>query len=232
MLSWTLVCAHAVDHGIVVSRTGWRANSQKLIVVFHGCSCIFEDRILVSHSLVCLSSRMLWHLGSNSSAGPKPFLNFNFRPPLFMTMGWPESVSVPIESWFMRRTRLCTRTWLMFIFGAAYIIALAFIARANWFTNPANSFLTCPSTYWSENDGCGLDGQTCAPFDNVTFEFRCPAQCASVILQNPRAVGAETVDFVPLIVGGGNSGNKSFPGSYRGDSFICAAAIHASAHAH
>lgn len=145
-----------------------------------------------------------------------------------MTLGWPERVSVPIETWFIRRTQVLARAWpLLLLFGAGYIIALAFVARAQWFTIPASSFVGCTSTYWSENDGCGLNGENCTPFSNTTFEFRCPAQCTPVILQNPRAVGAQLVDFVPLVVGGGNSGNASFPGSYRGDSFICAAAVHA-----
>jgi len=115
----------------------------------------------------------------------------------------------------------------MLLFSAAYIIGLAFLVRAQWFTIPAESFVGCTSTYWGKDDVCGLDGGLCGPFDNGTFDFRCPAQCSSVILLNPRAVGSEMVDFVPLVVGGGNSGNASFSGSYRGDSFLCAAAIHA-----
>ncbi|KAF8525172.1 hypothetical protein BU17DRAFT_42292 [Hysterangium stoloniferum] len=142
-------------------------------------------------------------------------------------MGWPERVYVPIESWFLAKTSFLTRTWMMLLFGAGYIVALSFLARAQWFTIPADSFVGCTSTYWLQNDACGLNGDLCTPFSNSTFEFRCPAQCTSVILQNPRAVGAALVDFVPLVVGGGNSGNASFPGSYRGDSFICAAAAHA-----
>lgn len=158
---------------------------------------------------------------------PKPFLNLSVPAPLHMTMGWPEYVSVPVETWFIRKTMPFARTWLMLFFGAGYIVALSFLARAQWFTIPADSFVTCTSTYWQQNDGCGLDGESCAPFSNVTFDFRCPSQCTPVILLNPRAVGAEMVDFVPLVVGGGSSGNASFTGSYRGDSFICAAAVHA-----
>ncbi|KAG5719900.1 hypothetical protein E4T56_gene14115, partial [Termitomyces sp. T112] len=69
------------------------------------------------------------------------------------------------------------------------------------------------------NNGCGLDGELCEPFINPAIDFRCPAQCDSLILQNPRTVGGEQVAFVPLIVGGGDSQH-----TYRGDSFICAAA--------
>lgn len=60
------------------------------------------------------------------------------------------------------------------------------------------------------------------PFTNSTFDFRCPAQCSGVVLQNPRTVGDEQVDFVPLIVGGGDPN-----GTYRGDTFVCAAAVQA-----
>ncbi|KAF8530980.1 hypothetical protein JB92DRAFT_2693333 [Gautieria morchelliformis] len=177
-----------------------------------------------------ISRALLYARGPNppvSLPTPRPFLNRSFPVPLHRTLGWPERLSVAIEPWFIRRTRLLTRTWLMMLFGVGYIISLAFITRAQWFSIPAASFVTCTSTYWSQNAGCGLDGTGCAPFTNSTFDFRCPAQCKPVILQNPRAVGAELVDFVPLVVGGGSSGNASFPGSYRGDSFVCAAAVHA-----
>ena len=41
-------------------------------------------------------------------------------------------------------------------------------------------------------------------------------------LQNIRTVGDIEVEYVPLVVGGGDSNQ-----TYRGDSFICAAGIHA-----
>ncbi|KAF8078762.1 LCCL domain-containing protein [Lyophyllum atratum] len=54
---------------------------------------------------------------------------------------------------------------------------------------------------------CGLNGELCSPFSNSTFDFRCPAQCDSQVV------------FKPLIVGGGDAQQ-----TYRGDTFICAAA--------
>lgn len=88
------------------------------------------------------------------------------------------------------------------------------------------AFLSCTSTYWLRNGGCGLDGQDCAPFYTPLGEagqaFRCPANCIDVTLLNPRAVGNERVNYQPLVVGGGDANH-----TYRGDSFICAAAIHA-----
>lgn len=142
---------------------------------------------------------------------PTPLLNIHLR-----------RLDLPIEEWLIKATRKLTAPWLIVLLGAAYIIALAFFSREQSFLTPAESFIGCTATYWIANDGCGLDGQICAPFDNSTFDFRCPAQCSNVILQNPRTIGDEQTAFKPLLVGGGDSNR-----TYRGDSFICAAAVQA-----
>lgn len=119
--------------------------------------------------------------------------------------------------------RPLTSPWLFAVLAAAYIIGFAFFSRAQSFLTPADSFIGCTSAYWLAQDQCGLDGQGCAPFvTDDPFDFRCPAQCDNVILQNPRTVGDEQIGFVPLVVGGGDANQ-----TYRGDSFICAAAIQA-----
>lgn len=132
------------------------------------------------------------------------------------------SYSIRVESILRRITRPLTAPWFFVILAAAWIVGFAFFSRAQSFLTPAESFITCTSTYWIANDGCGLDGADCLQSEDSTFDFRCPAQCRSVILQNPRTVGNEETAFVPLIVGGGDS-NKT----YRGDTFICAAAVQA-----
>lgn len=124
-----------------------------------------------------------------------------------------------LELLALRLTQPLTNPWLFVVLGAAYIIGFAFFSRAQSFLTPASSFIPCTAAYWSSNNNCGLDGTLCAPFFNSTFDFRCPAQCNSVILQNPRTVGNEQVVFQPLVVGGGDDLQ-----TYRGDSFICAAA--------
>ncbi|KAG6862432.1 hypothetical protein C0995_011872 [Termitomyces sp. Mi166 len=128
-------------------------------------------------------------------------------------------IKLLLESTILRLTRILTNPWLFLILGAAYIISFAFFSRAQSFLTPTSSYITCDSAYWLSNNGCGLDGESCGPFTNSTFDFRCPAQCDSLILQNPRTVGGEQVVFVPLVVGGGDAQH-----TYRGDSFICAAA--------
>ncbi|PVI04435.1 hypothetical protein DM02DRAFT_556275 [Periconia macrospinosa] len=78
--------------------------------------------------------------------------------------------------------------------------------------------LDCTDTFFRRKNECGLDGIDCRPFQNVSFAFRCPANCASVKVLNPRAVGPVEVIYRPLVIGNG---------TYRGDSFICGSAIHA-----
>lgn len=78
--------------------------------------------------------------------------------------------------------------------------------------------LDCIDTLWKWKNECGLDGIDCRPFTNKTLAFRCPVGCKDVQVLNPRLIGASEAIFQPLVVGGPE---------YRGDSFICASAIHA-----
>lgn len=98
------------------------------------------------------------------------------------------------------------------------------------------SFFGCTTTFWTANSGCGLDGSLCAPFSSPTsVPFRCPASCETTTLGGARAVGDQLPSYVTLVVGGGHQGNSTSldpveatgPFIYRGDSFVCSAAIHA-----
>jgi len=133
-------------------------------------------------------------------------------------------INISPESTLLRFTRRFTSPWLLVLLVPAYIIGLAFIVKTQFYEVPSDALVTCTSTYWLANDQCGLDGEGCISVsaDQTTYEFKCPSQCESVILLNPRTVGNEAVDNVPLIVGGGDTNR-----TYRGDSFLCAAAMHA-----
>ncbi|KAH7628297.1 hypothetical protein B0T09DRAFT_346348 [Sordaria sp. MPI-SDFR-AT-0083] len=102
--------------------------------------------------------------------------------------------------------------------------------------------LDCISTLWGPGNECGVDGERCKPFGNVSFAFRCPADCRQVKVLNPRWVGGEEVVYRPWVIGGGEvsadgsgtvtgtgtgTGADTGTGVYRGDSFICQAAMHA-----
>jgi LCCL domain len=126
------------------------------------------------------------------------------------------------EKYVLHFTQPLRKAWIFWPLAAAYIVSLAFFARANYFFTPPESFIDCTAAYWQRLDECGLDGVNCQPFSGAVTEFRCPAGCMEVILENIRTIGDQEVDFVPLVVGGGDNNQ-----TYRGDSFLCAAGIHA-----
>lgn len=85
--------------------------------------------------------------------------------------------------------------------------------------------LGCGDAYWVRNNKCGLDGNLCRPFNGSGLAFRCPASCDTFEVKNPRAVGDQEIIYAPVVVGGPADGNDTSP-VYRGDSFVCVAALH------
>ncbi|KAI2793962.1 hypothetical protein POX_a00551 [Penicillium oxalicum] len=86
--------------------------------------------------------------------------------------------------------------------------------------------LSCGTTFWAFDNGCGINGNDCRPFSASTLAFRCPANCRDWKLLEPHVVGNQTFNYQPLVVGGPVSGSRD-SAIYRADSFICQAAIHA-----
>lgn len=148
------------------------------------------------------------------SAVPAPFLSLTWY---FNHRTW----SLALEPTWIRFTRIYTHPILFILVAAGYIIGLAFFTRAQWYQTPPDTLAGCTATYWLANSECGLNGMDCLPLKYGQYDFRCPAAC-DVILQNPRTVGNEKQEYVPLIVGGGDVN-----GTYRGDSFVCSAAVQA-----
>ncbi|KAI1173464.1 hypothetical protein F4777DRAFT_589848 [Nemania sp. FL0916] len=123
------------------------------------------------------------------------------------------------------------RFWLLLAYVAAWILVFAIVfwqgqvsLEIDGWGQPSD--ISCGVTYWSKNNGCGIDGDNCRPFTNSSFAFRCPASCASYRVLNPRAVGDQEINYAPLIVGGPRDPSNELDPVYRGDSFICGAAIH------
>lgn len=123
------------------------------------------------------------------------------------------------------------RMWLFFGYFAAWILTFALVywqgqlaSEIQGWGEPAE--IGCGATYWSKNNGCGINGVDCRPFDNSSFAFRCPANCASYRVLNPRAVGDQEIVYAPLIVGGPSDPSNELNPVYRGDSFICGSAVH------
>ncbi|BGP13769.1 hypothetical protein JCM10213v2_001707 [Rhodosporidiobolus nylandii] len=110
------------------------------------------------------------------------------------------------------------------IFLLAWLLGLTFLARKSFFTSStavgAPTWIDSTTTFWSRNDGCGLNGTACEPFSDSSLVFRCPAATLSAKLLNQRAVGPLEVIYQPLVVGGFDT-----QATYRADSWVCAAAI-------
>lgn len=148
---------------------------------------------------------------TETQLGPFPFLPFVSRIERFL-----DQLFSPISK---------RRTVITPVFLFAWFLAFTFLVKASFFSSTTSagsspSFIVGSSSFWTQNAGCGMNGTLCEPFVDSSFLFRCPSKTLSVMLLNQRAVGAKSVNFVPLVVGGFDELN-----TYRADSWICAAAI-------
>lgn len=88
--------------------------------------------------------------------------------------------------------------------------------------------LWCGASYWNSGNDCGLNGDSCRPFSNASLAFRCPATCTRTQLFVEHAVGDQQINFQSLVIGGPTNASEPISSAiYRGDSFICGAAVHA-----
>ncbi|KAH8656489.1 hypothetical protein BGZ60DRAFT_417099 [Tricladium varicosporioides] len=121
------------------------------------------------------------------------------------------------------------RIALLILYYFYWLLTFALVLRESTFATEIEGWgapgnIGCGNTYWVPGNRCGLNGNECRPFNGSGFAFRCPANCASVMVLNPRAVGAQEIIYKPFVIGGPS---QDSPPIYRGDSFICGAAIHA-----
>ncbi|KAH6611055.1 lccl domain containing [Trichoderma cornu-damae] len=124
------------------------------------------------------------------------------------------------------------RVWVLFLYFSIWLITFVLVKRQETVASTVEGWgqsqpISCGDTYWSAGNGCGLDGNDCRPFNGSGFAFQCPASCESYHVLNPRAVGDQEVIYRPLVIGGPTSDVNPDLATYRGDSYICASAIHA-----
>jgi hypothetical protein len=135
-----------------------------------------------------------------------------------------------LNSYFPKRKH---KVALLVFFHACWLLSFglvlyrsAFAADLPGYGSPVR--IRCTDRFWDDGNDCGLNGDLCRPFANSTMPFRCPANCKRVQLLNPHAVGDQQVNYRPLVVGGPTDKEETLKNTYyRGDSFICGAAIHA-----
>jgi hypothetical protein len=123
------------------------------------------------------------------------------------------------------------RAFAVFAFFGIWLLAFALVMREGLIAAEIPEWGTptqigCGATYWTSGNGCGVDGVDCHPFTDGGYPFRCPANCASYQVLNPRAVGDQEIIYRQLVIGGPPEGQDT-PAVYRGDSHICGSAIHA-----
>ncbi|KAK7726454.1 hypothetical protein SLS63_007614 [Diaporthe eres] len=163
--------------------------------------------------------------------GPEPTRTWKIRPLL------PRVQQVPLRLVDKLLPRLWQRAIALLVFYVCWIATFGAVMHKSSAVDEVDGqgspiLIGCGGSFWSQNNGCGLDGIDCQPFANSSFAFRCPASCSSQQVLNPRFVGAQEVIYETLVVGGptsdANAGSDDASGFvYRADSFICSAAIHA-----
>lgn len=121
------------------------------------------------------------------------------------------------------------RAWLLFFYFSIWIVTFVLVKRKGTIATEIAGWgepqsISCGITYWGSGNSCGIDGSDCRPFNGSGFPFRCSADCESYHVLNPHAVGDQEIVYRSLVIGGGQSNGAP---TYRGDSYICAAAIHA-----
>ncbi|CAM1508466.1 Fc.00g053140.m01.CDS01 [Cosmosporella sp. VM-42] len=125
--------------------------------------------------------------------------------------------------------KLKHRIWLICFYLAIWIVTFALVKRQGTLATEIKGWgepqnIGCGVTYWGSGNSCGIDGSDCRPFNGSGFPFRCAADCKGYHVLEPRAVGDQEVIYRSLVVGGQTEDGIPV---YRGDSFICGAAIHA-----
>jgi hypothetical protein len=172
--------------------------------------------------------------------GPSPSRSYRITPLFEGVQALPARLLARLPQW----VRVC-------IFAVAFVLwAIIFAVILTKYGLPADIEglgapvrLSCVDNLWyvrlfqtarirlttprPSSQSCGLDGRNCLPFSNLSFAFNCPGDCLGAQVLNPRAIGDTRINYRPLVVGGAIDDANSLRPVYRGDSFICGAAIHA-----
>ncbi len=162
---------------------------------------------------------------ANWARGPQNPHRYHIEPFLPRIQHFPVAL---VDKYLPRKRH---RALAIFGFFSVWLITFALVMRAGRIAAEIPDWGTptqigCGATYWTSGNGCGVDGVDCRPFTDGGYPFRCPANCASYQVLNPRAVGDQEIIYQPLVIGGPPEAADG-PAVYRGDSHICGSAVHA-----
>jgi len=146
------------------------------------------------------------------------------KPILPKVQSWPRHV---LSTWFPRRMVNSDIVVVVVVWLLAFSMVFSISNYQSSALKPVR--LACETRLWPNTTFCGLDGKLCEPFDDANFTFRCPSNCASVRVLEPHTIGNQEIVYRSMVIGGPSSTGDGAVGAaiYRGDSFICASAIHA-----
>lgn len=172
------------------------------------------------------SCRRMWKTVKTWAKGPQP-PQIQVVIPLF-----PDIQEAPIRLLDMYLLKRKQRLALLLAFYFCWMLTFGLVFRQGTFATDMEGYgkpadIGCGNTFWGPGNSCGLDGVNCRPFYNSSFAFRCPGECRKLQVLNNRAVGAQEIIYRPLVIGGPPEDEPEGKAIYRGDSFICSAAIHA-----
>lgn len=135
-----------------------------------------------------------------------------------------------LEKRTLSSTRRCRNGLVILAVYALWIIANALLVKYSWYEASTSlgtpEILSCTESFWRRLDGCGLNGDSCKPFETQPIAFRCPRGCQSTTLANKRTIGLNEPNGVTLVVGGGNKEDPLDSKIYRADSWICSSSYH------
>ncbi|KAJ3124346.1 hypothetical protein HK100_011264 [Physocladia obscura] len=141
----------------------------------------------------------------------------------FRILSFQEKLSPFLSRIIPRGYPMHRRAILLIVYNVVLLIAVGLFAKYSSYSAYVNGYsyvqsIDCASVFMDET-GCGdINAVDCEPFSQI-LAARCPAGCLSQLAWTPIYVAPSAVQYSPFVVGSDNL--------YRGDSFICSAAIHA-----
>lgn len=119
------------------------------------------------------------------------------------------SSSLHLDPLFTRMTRSLRLKRVLIPFLLLWATANVLLIRQQYYRSTP-PIISCDAPVWDDwpPDVCGLNVTECAD-ELVGGTYRCMGGCRDASLGNPRWIGGEEIDGVPLIIGGGD-GNHTY----------------------
>lgn len=105
---------------------------------------------------------------------------------------------------FVRLHHRLRLKYLLYPFLALWATGFILLIRQQWYDPSSAVAIPCTASIWNDwpPDTCGINGTDCSDdLGGGASDFRCLGGCDLVTLGNPRWVGDDQVNNVPLVIG-------------------------------